>query len=127
MLRGPLNDPAVKTRFAGHETFPLRRLWLRKAFEAVREDEEQNKNNTFDKDYGIVRFGVGKNMVTAICHWAQVFRIIEVNNEGGNYRVSRFGHRIFDDEVGLDPFMEKISTIWLLHWFVASDVERSTT
>ena len=127
MLRGPLSDPAVKTRFAGHETFPLRRLWLRKAFEAVREDEEQNKNNTFDKDYGIVRFGVGKNMVTAIRHWAQVFRIVEENKEGGSYRVSRLGHRLFDDEAGLDPFMEKISTIWLLHWFVASDVERATT
>ncbi len=127
MLRGPLNDPAVKTRFAGHETFPLRRLWLRKAYEAVREDEKSNKNNTFDKDYGIVRFGVGKNMVAAIRHWAQVFRVIEEDGENGNYRVSRLGQRIFDDETGLDPYMESISTIWLQHWFVASDFERATT
>lgn len=127
MLRGPLNDPAVKTRFAGHETFPLRRLWLRKAYEAVREDKKSNQNNTFDKDYGIVRFGVGKNMVAAIRHWAQIFRVIEEDSESGNYRVSRLGQRIFDDETGLDPYMESISTIWLLHWFVASDFERATT
>jgi len=127
MLRGPLNDPAVKTRFAGHETFPLRRLWLRKAYEAVREDEKSSQNNTFDKDFGIVRFGVGKNMVAAIRHWAQVFRVIEEDGESGTYRVSRLGQLIFDDETGLDPYMESISTIWLLHWFVASDFERATT
>ncbi len=40
MLRGPLGQPGVKTRFAGHETFPLRRLWLRKAYDAVCEDSE---------------------------------------------------------------------------------------
>ncbi|QPH56005.1 DUF4007 family protein [Pontivivens ytuae] len=127
MLRGPLNDPAVKTRFAGHETFPLRRLWLRKAYEAVREDEKSSQNNTFDKDFGIVRFGVGKNMVAAIRHWAQIFRVIEEDGESGTYRVSRLGQLIFDDETGLDPYMESISTIWLLHWFVASDFERATT
>ena len=127
MLRGPLNDPAVKTRFAGHETFPLRRLWLRKAYEAVREDEMSSQNNTFDKDYGIVRFGVGKNMVAAIRHWAQIFRIIEEDGGSGNYRLSPLGHRIFDDVTGLDPYMESISTIWLLHWLVASDFERATT
>ncbi|WP_230374374.1 DUF4007 family protein [Pontivivens ytuae] len=122
-----MNDPAVKTRFAGHETFPLRRLWLRKAYEAVREDEKSSQNNTFDKDFGIVRFGVGKNMVAAIRHWAQIFRVIEEDGESGTYRVSRLGQLIFDDETGLDPYMESISTIWLLHWFVASDFERATT
>lgn len=127
MLRGPLNNPAVKTRFAGHETFPLRRLWLRKAYEAVCEDEKSNENSTFDKDYGIVRFGVGKNMVTAIRHWAQVFRIIEEDDLSNSLRATRLGHQLFDDKIGLDPYMESISTIWLLHWFVASDVERATT
>ncbi len=127
MLRGPLSNPAVKTRFAGHETFPLRRLWLRKAYKAVHEDSKTSNNNTFDKDYGIIRFGVGKNMVAAIRHWAQVFRVIEKNDETGGYRVTDLGHRIFDDETGLDPYMESISTVWLLHWFVASDAARATT
>ena len=68
MLRGPLGQPGVKTRFAGHETFPLRRLWLRKAYDAVCEDAAAPVPNTFDKDEGIIRFGVGKNMVAAIKH-----------------------------------------------------------
>lgn len=129
MLRGPLSDPAVKTRFAGHETFPLRRLWLRKAFEAVRTDAKINKNNTFNKDYGIIRFGVGKNMVAAIRHWAQLCRIIEEDSDRGasHFRVSDIGCLLFDDDTGLDPYMESISTIWLLHWFISSDFERATT
>jgi Protein of unknown function (DUF4007) len=35
MHRGPLADPTVKGQFAGHETFPLRHLWLRKAYDEV--------------------------------------------------------------------------------------------
>ncbi len=82
MLRGPLGQPGVKTRFAGHETFPLRRLWLRKAYDAVCEDSEAPAPNTFDKDEGIIRFGVGKNMVAAIKHWALACRIIEEDPRG---------------------------------------------
>lgn len=129
MLRGPLGQPGVKTRFAGHETFPLRRLWLRKAYDAVRQDLDDDAPNTFDKDEGIIRFGVGKNMVGAIKHWALACGIVEEDGArgAGAFVTTGFGDLIFDRDDGLDPFMESLATTWLLHWRIASNHERATT
>ncbi|HHA2379877.1 TPA: DUF4007 family protein, partial [Stenotrophomonas maltophilia] len=57
-------------QFSGHETFPLRQLWLRKAYDAAAEGEGRPAKEVFAPDVGIRRFGVGKNMVAAIRHWA---------------------------------------------------------
>ena len=129
MLRGPLGEPDVKTRFAGHETFPLRRLWLRKAYEAVRADIAKPTPNTFDKDEGIIRFGVGKNMVAAIKHWALACGVIveDPHRDVGAFSTTTFGDVIFEPKTGFDPFMESLATTWLLHWRIASNHERATT
>jgi hypothetical protein len=31
--------------------------------------------------------------------------------------VTKIGKLIFDDSIGLDPFVENPSTLWLLHWY----------
>ena len=35
MIRGPLANPTFRAQFSGHETFPLRHLWLKKAYDQV--------------------------------------------------------------------------------------------
>ena len=54
-------------QFSGHETFPLRQLWLRKAYDAVTETVEPAQRSVFSGEDAIVRFGVGKNMAMAHC------------------------------------------------------------
>ena len=128
MLRGALGDPAANTRFSGHETFPLRRLWLRKAYTAVREcEDEVQARSVFDKDEGLIRFGVGKNMVWAIRHWAQVCNVIEETDRQGRYKVTPLGDAIFHPDDGLDPFMETLGSAWLWHWLIASNHAQATT
>src|ERR1035437_1834804 len=51
--------------FSGHETFVFRYGWLKKAYDAVRENPQ-----SFGDDQAIVTLGVGKNMVRSIRHWA---------------------------------------------------------
>ena len=41
MARGPLFQDTYRPQFSGHETFPLRYGWLKKAFDAVRATEER--------------------------------------------------------------------------------------
>ena len=125
-MRGPLGVPDTKTRFSGHETFPLRRLWLRKAYDAVREDDGRPEASTFGKDTGLIRYGVGKNMVFSIRHWAKLTRVV-VEGDGGRYTVGSVGDLLFDPDTGVDPFMENIATTWLLHWLIASDHAGATT
>ena len=76
-----------------------------------------------DED-AIVRFGVGKNMVTSIRHWALACDVIE-EYEGG-YRTTDFANRIFGTD-GLDPYSEHPTTAWLIHWKLAGLGTRSTT
>jgi hypothetical protein len=59
----------MHTRFSGHETFPLRQMWLKKAFEQA-DDGFFIPKSTFSDESAIAAFGVGKNMVSAIRHWA---------------------------------------------------------
>ena len=50
--------------FSGHETFPLRQMWLKKAFNQA--DGSLIPKQTFSDKTAIAAFGVGKNMVASI-------------------------------------------------------------
>jgi hypothetical protein len=124
MLRGPLGEPGFRGQFSGHETFPLRHLWLRKAYDAVT-DAKPARRSLFTEQEAIIAFGVGKNMVASIRHWALACAIIEEAEE--LYRPTALGKFLFDHGVGRDPYMESPATIWLLQWIIAGSAERSTT
>ena len=82
MLRGPITAEKFKGQFSGHETFTLRHLWLRKAFDAV---ENGAPRNIFSNPDAIIRFGVGKNMALAIRHWALACGIIEEEDKSNPF------------------------------------------
>jgi hypothetical protein len=116
-----------KPQFSGHETFPLRQLWLKKAFTEVAvasAKSPKEAKSIFSDERAIVRFGVGKNMVSAIRHWALACEIIK--EVDGCYQVTNLGNLIFG-EGGLDPYQEHPTTAWLIHWKLAGEGERSTT
>ena len=78
MARGPLFQDGYRHQFSGHETFPLRYGWLKKAFDEVHATEEQGENKwVFLREDSIARFGVGKNMVASMRHWATATGMIE--------------------------------------------------
>ena len=60
-------------RFAGHETFPLRYGWLKKAADGITSDP-----SLFTRADALVRLGVGKNMVRSLRHWAMAPGIVEL-------------------------------------------------
>ncbi|NHZ94098.1 DUF4007 family protein, partial [Massilia sp. CCM 8733] len=60
----------IPPQFSGHETFPLRQLWLRKAYDVVTQQHAPVSRSVFADEEAIVRFGVGKNMAMSIRFWA---------------------------------------------------------
>lgn len=124
MLSGPLASPGVRGHFSGHETFPLRHLWLRKAYDAVVAARPARRNLFADPE-SIITFGVGRNMVASIRHWALACGVIE--EDGEFYRPTDLGKFLFDTEEGRDPYMEDSATIWLIQWVIAGVAERTTT
>lgn len=119
----------TKLQFSGHDTFPLRYGWLKKVFDAVRACELQgiDTKSVFSAQDAIARFGVGKNMVTAMRYWALAAGIIEAESlRLGPYKTTKIGRALLNDE-GFDPWMEDPTSLWLLHWRFAATPERTST
>ncbi len=79
----------------------------------------------------MVTLGVGKNMVRSMRHWALATGMIEEspdvrNNRGRHLQPTDLGRTIFADD-GIDPFLERKGTIWLLHYQLASNLGASAT
>ncbi|QQQ22478.1 DUF4007 family protein [Klebsiella grimontii] len=104
----------LELHFSGHETFPLRNMWLKRVCDQADQDGRIAKS-VFTDEEAIVRFGVGKNMVSSMKHWALATGMILDENSSKYYRLSSLAKKIFAVD-GLDPFSENIATTWLLHW-----------
>lgn len=117
-----LTDPATKVQFAGHDTFPLRLLWLKKAYDAVRDGADKG---LFQRPDAIARFGVGRNMVFAIKHWAVASQMIEEVED--KFFPTPLGRLLLDDADGLDPYLEDPATAWITHYIFAGTPEQTTT
>lgn len=120
----PLPENALP-QFSGHETFPLRQLWLRKAYDAVTQIDAPWQRSVFSGEDAIVRFGVGRNMAMSIRFWATACDVIEETKEG--YGPTELGHFLFSPWCGRDPFCEQPATQWLAHWQLASSPGKTTT
>ena len=126
-MRGPLHESGYTPQFSGHETFPLRYGWLKKAYDrvaATEGDEAGNKAACWD-DEAIARFGVGKNMVASMRHWAKTTRIIGESSPN-KVCTAELGKLLFDEQGGADPYMENPATSWLIHWQLAAMPEKTT-
>lgn len=126
MPRGPLYQEDYRPQFSGHETFPLRYGWLKKTFDAIEATEGNVENKSvFLGDDAIARFGVGKNMVASMRHWAYAVDIIGETGRSNLIRTTEFGQKVFSAD-GLDPYMEHPATLWLVHWKLASRPAKTT-
>lgn len=125
MARGPLFADDYKPQLSGHETFPLRYGWLKKAFDAVDGTQGTENKSVFLRDDAIARFGVGKNMVQSMRHWAAAAGIIEDGSEANSLCPSALGTALFVQD-GLDPYLEHPASLWLIHWQLSGNPGKTT-
>ena len=107
-----------KPSFSGHETFALRYGWLEKSFQATVSSSE----NPFTSEDSIAHFGVGRNMVTAIRHWAVATGFL--TNLENELTVSDYAKSLMDD--ARDPFLENINSIWKIHYELVKNPKNTT-
>lgn len=126
MTRGALYQDGYRPQFSGHETFPLRYGWLKKAFDAIAQSNELAENKSiFLADNAIARFGVGKNMVASMRYWASAAGIIVDAPTPNRIDVTPLGRKIFGED-GIDSYMENPATLWLIHWQLCGRPDRTT-
>ncbi len=106
----------VRPRFSGHETFACRFAWLPRAVRLIARDEKALS----DDERAILELGLGKNMVRALRFWLEAFDV--ASSKGGSWALLSFGDAIFGAR-GLDKYIERAETQWLLHWQLSTAVE----
>ena len=127
MPRGPLYQDGYRPQFSGHETFPLRYGWLKKAFDEVQATESGEDNKSvFTGDDAIARLGVGKNMVASMRHWAMASGVLSEPDGRQRIQTTSLG-RLFFGYDGIDPYMESPDTSWLIHWQLSAHPFKTTT
>ena len=128
-MRSLLDRPEARLQVSGHETFPCRYGWLKKSFDAVQAVEDRGLEQVlgvFSPNHAIADFGVGKNMVASMRHWAIACGTLDATIRGGrteSLRTSALGRLIFD---GGDPYLEQPGSLWLLHWRLTALPGRAT-
>ena len=70
----------------------------------------------------MVDLGVGKNMARSIRFWAQVSGMATSAARGGGHSLTALGSTLLGER-GLDPFLEDIRTLWLIHWNLSSETK----
>lgn len=103
----------VKYSFSGHESFPCKTLWLKKAYDFVKEQKD------FNVPEAVVDLGVGKNMVASIRYWFKAFGISK------DIDTNWLADYIFDTMTGKDPYVEDLGTLWILHFLLVYTGEAS--
>lgn len=106
---------AARPRFSGHETFACRFTWLPKAVRLIARAPEA----LADDERSILELGLGKNMVRALRFWLEAFGV--ASPQAGSWALLPFGDALFGDK-GLDPYIERTETQWLLHWQVSTSL-----
>lgn len=135
----------IKPVLSGHDTFAIRYGWSKKVFDRLQESDE---TNVFSEESAIADFGVGKNMLNAMRHWSYYLGFVWRNNRTHTYHnttensqeetdkllpfTNQFynAKQFFDtnstDNKGLDPYLESPTTLWLMHWALATNPELVT-
>lgn len=118
-MSGQVNfSEKFKPNFSGHETFSLRQGWLEKSYQAIVNKDE----NPFRTDSAIAEFGVGKNMVNAIKHWALATGFIEPFDN--KFEPSEYSKLLIGET--LDPYLERTDTLWKIHYELVKNPRNTT-
>jgi len=130
----------MEPKFSGHETFPLRYGWLYKSANLLKRKGNISTSKAEDVQDAIVELGVGKNMVNAIRYWSESCSIVTSQKNDASQSLTEIGKYLFllsrseeagcvvhDKKIATDPFLERVGTIWLIHFLLNFDEDVLTS
>ena len=109
-------------KIKGHQSFHIRRGWIYKGLNEVRNDEFVfSRKDIVHTDL----LGIGSNMVTALKYWLEALKLVDKKKEGSKTLIvpSKIGELILEK----DPYLEEIETWQLLHYNLATNEDQATT
>ena len=104
--------------FGRNETFGLRYNWIFKGLSAL-----QKRDDIFTSSDALSHLGLGKNMMLSMRYWLVAYQL---SNKEAISEITDFADYLFHPAKGKDPYLEDISTLWLLHWKLCTNPENAT-
>lgn len=104
----------IKVSFSGHDKFDCKIDWIVKGLEAFHENH--NIFEPSELENSITRLGLGVNMIKSLKHWMKNLELIDEKS------LTYFGKTILE----YDPYIENIDVLWILHWNLVKNKEKST-
>lgn len=125
MANIPLPYPEhTRFSFGSHATFPLRYGWLEK-FAINRLTTTNKASINIDTKNMIKDFGLGSGMADSLSFWLKQCRLVEMENSKAYF--SDFAKKYFGPKDGIDVYLENVETIWILHWFLTTSADKTST
>ncbi|MBC6415018.1 MAG: DUF4007 family protein [Bdellovibrionales bacterium] len=105
-------------KFAGHQSFHLRDQWLYKGIYWTKKSPQiLFKKNT---EIAMREMGIGKNMIDSLIYWLKVSNLIKLNQT--SFMLTKTASQILEK----DSYFELDGTLFLLHYFIATNKEEAT-
>lgn len=104
----------IKTSFSGHDKFDCKIDWIVKGLQAFNNDK--NILSLSNIENGIETLGLGINMIKSLSHWLKVLGLIKDD------QLTELGQVILDN----DPYLENSDILWILHWNLVKNKEKTT-
>lgn len=106
-------------KFSGHQTFPIRYGWIYKIIQEVINEESISSKNNIEEQ--MISMGMGKNMVLSVRHWIRTLNLVVcTDKKEQKYELTQLAKKLFVGNEAFDEFLDKIGTVWLLHWLTQS-------
>ncbi|MCE4935878.1 DUF4007 family protein [Aliivibrio fischeri] len=106
-------------KFSGHQTFPIRYGWIYKIIHEVKENKSISSKENIEQQ--MASMGMGKNMVLSVRHWVRTLNLVTcTDKKQQSYALTPLAQSLFVGNDAYDMYMDKIGTVWLLHWLTQS-------
>ncbi|MDM3391793.1 DUF4007 family protein [Citrobacter sp. Cb014] len=102
-------------KFSGHQTFPIRYGWIYKIIQEVNDGKSISSQDNVEEQ--MLSMGMGKNMVLSVRYWIRNLNLVSCSDTKMQiYVLTPLAKALFVGKDAYDRYMDKIGTVWLLHW-----------
>lgn len=124
-----MSNESSTLKFSGHQTFPIRYGWIYKIIQEVKAGRSISSKENIEQQ--MISMGMGRNMVLSIRHWIRMLGLVTcVDKKEQSYALTDLALKLFigdDSSSPYDEYLDRIGTVWLLHWLLQSNTNELTT
>lgn len=106
-------------KYAGHESFSIRKNWLQKGIRNI----EAFRNKTKGEEELMDKLGIGRNMVHSLRYWLKATALVNDDPKKHVFELTDFGKLVEKH----DPYIQELGTLFFIHLNLAKNKDFATS